>query len=535
MKNMNQVDVLFVGAGPANLAAAITLKRLLKNDNMGASVVVIEKSDKPGQHNLSGAVFEADVLEELMPGWKESQDPFITKLLTNKVEKDEIYFLTAGSAMLIPENLAPAAMHHKDNYTLSLSEMVNWMMRTASGLGVEVYNGFAAKDLIIENGAVRGVVLGEKGRGRTGEELCNYIPGESIGANVTVLGEGSLGQLSEKLVQTFDLARDKNVPIHSVGVKEVIRLPESNNFGPKRVIHTLGYPIPSQTFGGGTIYSMSENTVAVAIVLALDWKYCDLNPHQELQVFKAHKFISKLLEGGEVVAYGAKTLPEGGYYALPELVTDGAIIVGDAAGFTNPRKLKGLHYAIKSGMVAGEAVFAAVKKGSYAASDFRRYSELLKNSYVMQDLYRARNYRQVFNTPLGLYMGLPLSFVQQALPRFKTRYDYRGMNRAKLNRQYNGGIDRLTDVSLSGTIHSEDEPSHITFKDERQCHSCAEKFGCHPCEFFCPGEVYRFEDDELILSPSNCLHCQTCRVKCPEQNIQWQVPEGGDGPKYKVM
>jgi electron-transferring-flavoprotein dehydrogenase len=534
MSDINKVDILFVGAGPASLAGAIRLKQLLKENNLDASVVVVEKSDKTGQHSLSGAVFEANVLDELLPGWKDSQDPFVIKTLANKVETDEVYFLSSNGAIRMPESIMPSAMHHKGDYTLSLSEMVNWLSGIARSLGVEIYNGFAAKDLI-EDGRVKGIRLGEKGLDKERQQMCNYLPGETIEAKVTILGEGSLGQLAEKLVSHFKLNAGKNTQIQSVGVKEIIRFPEKNSFGTKRVIHTLGYPAPSDVFGGGTIYSMSENTVAVAIVLALDWKYCDLNPHQELQVFKAHSFISKLLEGGEVVAYGAKTLPEGGYYALPKLVADGAMIIGDAAGFTNAQKLKGLHYAIKSGMLAGQAVFEAVKKGAYTAGQLGKYEELLGSSFVMQDLKKARNYRQMFNTPLGLYLGAPGSFIQGLLPRLGTHPDYRGMRRTRLNRQYKGGLDRLTDVSLSGTIHREDEPSHITFVDPRQCHPCAEKFGCNPCEYFCPGEVYRFEDGELILSPSNCLHCQTCRVKCPLQNIRWEVPEGGDGPKYKVM
>ena len=535
MSDMNKVDVLFVGAGPSSLAGAIRLKQMLKENNLEASVVIVEKSDKIGQHSLSGAVFEAGVLDELLPGWKDSPDPFVVKTLANRVEKDEVYFLSSGSAMRLPESIMPSAMHHKGDYTLSLSEMVNWLSGIARGLGVEIYNGFAVKDLVIEDGRVKGVRLGEKGLDKENQQMCNYLPGEIIEAKVTVLGEGSLGQLAEKLVARFKLDEGRNTQIQSVGVKEIIRFPEKNNFGTKRVIHTLGYPARNEIFGGGTIYSMSENTVAVAMVLALDWKYCDLNPHQELQVFKSHKFISHLLEGGEVVAYGAKTLPEGGYYAVPKLVVDGAVIVGDAAGFTNAQKLKGLHYAVKSGMLAGQAVFEAVKKGSFTAADLARYEVLLKGSFVMKDLKKARNYRQMFNTPLGLYLGAPGSFIQCIMPRLRTHSDYKGMRRTKLKRTYKGGIDRLTDVSLSGTIHREDEPSHITFTDPRKCEPCAEKFGCHPCEHFCPGEVYRFEDGELILSPSNCLHCQTCRVKCPLQNIKWEVPEGGDGPKYKVM
>jgi electron-transferring-flavoprotein dehydrogenase len=535
MSDMNKVDVLFVGAGPANLAGAIKLKQLLKEKNSDASVVVIEKAEKIGHHSLSGAVFEAEVLDELVPDWKESKDAFITKMLANKVEKDETVFLFSGSSMKFAESIIPRAMHHKGNYAISLSEMTNWLAGIARGLGIEIYNGFAAKDIIVENNVVKGIKLGEKGLDKDRKPECNYVPGETIEAKVTVLGEGSLGQLSEKLVEKFNLADDRNIQIHSLGVKEIIKLPENNNFGANRVIHTMGFPNKPEIFGGGTLYSMDANTVAVAVVLALDWKYCDLNPHQELQAFKSHKFVSKLIEGGEVVAYGAKTLPEGGYYSVPKLAVDGALMVGDSAGFTSARKLKGLHYAVKSGMLAAEAIAGAIEGNSFAADTLSKYQELVEKSFIWKDLADSKNYRQVFNNAMGLFLGLPLSFIQGAFSRIKTRHDYDSMKRTMLNRKTEGGIDRLTDVSLSGTIHREDEPSHIAFKDPGKCNSCMEKFGVNPCWYFCPGEVYKFENDELILSPSNCLHCQTCRVKCPEQNIIWEVPEGGDGPKYKVM
>jgi len=283
---------------------------------------------------------------------------------------------------------------------------------------------------------------------------------------------------------------------------------------------------------------MGPNTVAVALILALDWRYCDLNPQQELQLFKSHSFVKRLLEGGEVTAYGAKTLPEGGYYSIPELATNGAIIIGDAAGFTNAKKLKGLHYAIKSGMIAAEAIYNAIEKQDFSANTLKTYEDLLEKSFVMNDMQAARNYRQVFTKAgkAGIYLGAPLSFIQQWTPsKLGTEPDYKALRKVNLNRNYTSGVDRLTDVSYSGTIHREEEPSHITFSDPGKCTICGEEFGCHPCEFFCPGEVYRFEEDVLMLSPSNCLHCQTCRVKCPHQVIQWEVPEGGDGPKYKVM
>jgi electron-transferring-flavoprotein dehydrogenase len=534
MSELSHIDVLFVGAGPASLAGAIKLKQLLNEKGRQESVVVIEKANKVGRHSLSGAVFEAEVLDELFPDWKQSDDKFVTKMLANRVERDELVFLpNSRYAVRVPEFLVPPAMRHKGNYVISLSEMVNWLADVARQLGVEVYTGFAAKELVVKDGMVTGVKLGEKGLDKEGGKQPNYQPGETLEARVTVLGEGSLGLLAEDLVRRFDLALGRNPQVYSVGVKEVIRLPEDNNFGPNRVIHTIGFPNRRDVFGGGTLYSMESNMVAVALIMALDWRYCNLNPQQELQLFKSHRFISHLLKGGEVVGYGAKTLPEGGYFSVPELVTDGAIIIGDDAGFTNAKKLKGLHYAMKSGILAAAAIFDALESGSFSKGDLKGYEERLAESPVMKDLRAAKNYRQVFNT--GLYLGAPLSFVQQWLPRLSAELDHKGMRNISLNRRYEGGVDRLTDVSFSGTEHREDEPSHITFIDPAECEPCEARYGCHPCEFFCPAEVYRAEDHKIVLSPSNCVHCQTCRVKCPLQNIRWEVPEGGDGPKYKTM
>ncbi len=542
MESLNKIDVLFAGAGPASLAGAIKLKQLLNQKGRNESVVVIEKADKLGQHSLSGAVFEADVLDELVPDWKESRDKFVAKMLANRVARDELVFLLgSGVAIKIPEILVPSPMHHKGDYAISVSEMVNWLAGIARALGVEIYTGFAAKEAIIEGGSVKGVKLGDKGLDRDGKKQPNCVPGEILEAKVTVFGEGSLGLLAEQLVEKFNLSDGRNPQIYSLGVKELIRLPEGNNFGHNRVIHTMGFPnklLTPDVFGGGTLYSMGENIVAVALILALDWRYSDLNPQQELQLFKSHRYISKLIEGEEVIGYGAKTLPEGGYYSIPELVTNGAMIIGDAAGLTNVRKLKGLHYAIKSGMVAAEAIFGAIERNSFSKQELTRFAGLLEESFVIKDIGKVRNYRQVFTKAgrAGLYVGAPLTFVQQWIPfRLRTKSDYDGMRKSRLRRQYSGGIDRLTDVSFSGTHHREDEPSHIAFLNPLQCEPCEEKYGCHPCESFCPGEVYKAEDHKIMLSPSNCLHCQTCRVKCPLQNIKWEVPEGGDGPKYKIM
>lgn len=286
------------------------------------------------------------------------------------------------------------------------------------------------------------------------------------------------------------------------------------------------------------MYSMGENAVAIALILAMDWRYCDLNPQRELQLFKSHRFVQRLIEGGEVAAYGAKTIPEGGYYSTPKHVTNGAVVIGDAAGFTSSKKLKGLHYAIKSGITAAHAIFRAIEQEDFSARTLNIYEDLLQESFIMKDMHQARNYRQVFTKAgkAGIYLGAPLSFIQQWIPfRLGTSPDHEGMGRSKLRREYTDGIDRLTAVSLSGSIHREDQPSHVTILDPEECIACGEEYKCYPCEAFCSGEVYRFEDGKIILSPSNCLHCQLCRVKCPRQNIKWEVPEGGDGPKYKVM
>ncbi len=542
MDELNKMDVLFVGAGPASLAGAIKLKQLLNQKGRNESVVVIEKADKLGQHNLSGAVFEAGILDELLPDWREKKDGFVTKVLANKVERDEILLLLGDRlAIKLPETFVPSYMHHSGDYVISVSELVNWLADIARGLGVEIYTGYAAKEVVVENNLVRGVKLGDKGLDKEREKLPNYVPGEILEAKVAVFGEGSLGQLSEETVKRFNLGKGRNQQVYSLGVKEIIRLPEKNNFGPNRVIHTMGFPNRTFTpdiFGGGTMYSLGENMVAVALVLALDWRYCDLNPQQGLQIFKSHGFVKRMIEGGEVIAYGAKTLPEGGYYSIPELVTDGALIIGDAAGLTSVRKLKGLHYAIKSGMIAAEAIFKAIEQQNFSKQTLKTYEDLLEKSFVMKDIRAGKNYRQVFAKTgrAGLYAGAPLSLIQQWTPfRLGTKPDHESLRKTRLNRQYSDGIDRLTAVSLSGTTHREDEPSHITFSDPTECTGCEQEYGCHPCEYFCPGEVYKFEEDKLILSPSNCLHCQTCRIKCPHQVIKWEVPEGGDGPRYKLM
>jgi electron-transferring-flavoprotein dehydrogenase len=536
----NEVDVLFIGAGPANLAGAIKLKQLLHQKGLDQSVVVVEKAEKIGQHHLSGAIIEAETLNELLPGWQNNQeDKFIQQTLAGRIVKDDYYFLKgSNTAFRIPDFLIPPSLQNKNAYALSISELVNWLVGIATKLGVEIYTGFAAKEIIIEESRVKGIKLGDKGLNKERLPLSNYVPGETIEAKVTVLGEGSAGQLAEKVVNQFNLNHGKNPQIYAMGVKEIIKLPENNAFGSNRVVHTLGFPLPPDVYGAGSIYSMRDNLVAVAMVVSLDWRYADLNPQQELQIFKSHSMIKNFLKDGEVMAYGAKTFPEGGFYSVPHLVADGVVIVGDAAGLTNAKKRKGLRYAIKSGIAAGEAIYQAIEKQDFTAQSLKRYHDILDESFVMKELHASRNYRQIFfrTGRLGNYLGIPLSFFQSWVPgRLDTKPGYEGMRRAHLKRQPTDGIDRLTAVSLSGTTHREDEPSHVATCESSQARGCFRDFGCHPCTLFCPAEVYKFEEGKFILSPSNCLHCQTCRLKCPRQLIRWEVPEGGDGPRYKTM
>jgi electron-transferring-flavoprotein dehydrogenase len=536
MAEINRIDVLIIGAGPAGLAAAIRTKQLLNQAGRSESVAVIEKSEKLGQHILSGLVFEPQALDELIPDWREKTDPFVTKALENKVEKDEAVLLPSQSAAIkLPEFVIPPYMKNHGKLILSGSEMVRWLAKEAEALGVKIYPGFSATEVIYDGNRVTGVRLGERGLDREGDRQVNYVPSEVIQAKVTVFGEGSLGQLAEDVIARNGLDRGRNPQVRSVGVKEIVKLPVDHAFGANHVIHTFGYPV-SSVFGGGTLYSLDKQTVAVALVLGLDWKYADLNPQQELQRFKEHKYIHKFLEGGETIAYGAKTLPEGGYFSLPQPYADGALIVGDAAGFTDVRKLKGWHNAMRSGTLAGEAIAKAIERDDFSAASLKTYDDLLQVSPVIADLKKGKNYRQVFSKGRSVYVGAPLSVLQGLIPgRIKTEPDYESFTRARLNRKHDGGIDRLTGVALSGTIHREEEPPHITFSDSAKCAGCFGKYGVNPCVYFCPAEVYCLADGEVTINASNCLHCQTCRTKCPEQVIQWRVPEGGEGPKYKAM
>ncbi len=526
---MDAIDILVVGAGPAGLAAGLRAKQLATAAGRDVSVAVLDKAPAAGNHTLSGAAFEPACLDDLVPGWRDMRTPFVTGLVP--VERDDMYFLRAKAANRIPPMVVPPRMHHTGDVIISVSRLVSFLAEQAEAAGVEVYHGFSATTLIVENSAVKGVRLGPVGLADDGATKGNHIDAEEIRAGVTILADGTHGVLSTQFTEHFG---GGSVPkVYSLGMKAIVQFPEKSPFGNNRVMHTLGYPMRPDVFGGGFMYSMGEKTVAVGLILGLDWKYGDLNPQREFETYRAHPFISRLLRGGTTVATGAKTIPEGGYNSIGAISAPGGMVVGDGAGFLNMEKIKGIHYGIRSGMAAADTAVEALRSdGSVGTLD--AYRERLEGNGVLEDLRHARNYRQVFK--YGLFVGTPLSLVSSFMPKdLGIHRDGEATKKgARLNRPDPGRMDGATFVALTGTLHREDEPSHIEITDPSKCITCEADYA-NACTHFCPGQVYRWSGSEVVLSPSNCLHCMTCAVKCPQDVIRWGPPEGGEGPRYKQL
>ena len=523
------IDVLVVGGGTAGLAAAIHLKRLLAATSPDASVAVIDKSPHPGYPSLSGAAMEPAVLDEIVPEWRDDRR-FMEHV--SPVERDEMWFLLGKRAIRVPSLAVPRAMDHRADVTISLSRLVGFLADKAEEAGVELYSGYAAHTLLVEDGRVVGVALGEVGADAKGDAKSNYRPAEEIRARVTILADGSRGVLSTQLREQFGAG--PNPQVYSLGIKAVVQFPGENRFGMGRVLHTLGYPNPSSVFGGGFMYSMGDKTVALGLIMGLDWKYGDLTPQREFERFRAHPFIADLLKGSVTIATGAKTIPEGGYHALGKLSVPGALVVGDAAGFVNMEKIKGIHYGMRSGMAAAETAAEGLANAGDGPVALSGYVERLEASGVMPDMRHARNYRQSFRW--GLYTGAPLSLVQDRIPgRLGMERDFEGTKKgARLRSEEPNGMDGATFVSLTGSMHREDEPAHMAILDAEKCLTCEADYA-NSCTHFCPGQVYRWDNGKIVLSASNCLHCMTCAVKCPLENIRWMPPEGGEGPRFKQM
>jgi electron-transferring-flavoprotein dehydrogenase len=526
---MDDIDILVVGAGPAGLAAGLRARQVAAAAGRECSVAVIDKAPAAGNHTLSGAAFEAGCLDDLVPGWRDLRSPFVTGLVP--VERDEMYFLRSKSANRIPSQVVPPRMHHVGDYIISVSRLTAFLAEQAEAAGLEVYHGYTARTLIIEDGAVKGVRLAEVGLTHDGAAKGNHLPAEEIRASITILADGTHGVLSTEFTEHFG---GGEIPrVYSLGMKAIVQFPEASPFGTNRVMHTLGYPNPPSVFGGGFMYAMGEKTVAVGLILGLDWKYGDLNPQREFETYRAHPFISRLLKGGTTVATGAKTIPEGGLHAMGTLSAPGALVTGDGAGFVNMEKIKGIHYAIRSGMAAAETALEALRPDGTVGS-LDGYRERLAGNGMLEEFRHARNYRQVFK--YGLFVGTPLSLIQSKIPaKVGIHRDGEATKKgARLDRPDPGRMDGATFVALTGTLHREDEPSHISITDPAKCISCEADYA-NACTHFCPGQVYRWSGSEVVLSPSNCLHCMTCTVKCPEDVIKWVPPEGGEGPRYKQL
>lgn len=527
---MRSAGVIIAGGGPAGLAAAIQAKRTLTAAGSDAAVVVVDKAPKAGCHSLSGGLLEAACLDKLIPGWRDKKSPFTEDMTT--IQKDEMYFLTSKFAMRVPPPVVPGPMHHKGDMPVSVSRLAGFLAVEAEELGVEAYYGYSMAGLLVEDGRVTGVRLAEAGLDKEGRPQSNYLPQEELRAPVTIIADGSKGVVSAEFRELF--GGGPNPQVYSVGVKALFRFPGKSPFGIRRAAHAMGFPLPSDVFGGGFVYSMGESLTAAGIIIGLDWPYGDLNPFEAFGSFRAHPMIAKWLAGGVPMATGARTIPEGGLYSFSRLYAPGALVTGDAAGFVNMAKIKGLHYAIIAGGAAGETAAEAVLDSDPSEARLAVYEKKIADLGLKAEFDKARNYRQVFQW--GLYFGAPLSLVQRLIPmRVPIEDDAESLEPGmRLDRRASEGADQAAFVGLTGTHHREDEPSHITILDPAKCAECEEKYSS-ACTHFCPGQVYRRNAEGIVLSPSNCLHCGTCADKCPFRLIRWRAPEGGEGPRFTMM
>jgi electron-transferring-flavoprotein dehydrogenase len=552
------IDVLFVGAGPASLAGAYHLATLVAKHNAGggkpveASIAVLEKGKEVGSHALSGAVVDPRALAELFPDdWQSA--PFEAP-----VGREEVLFLTERRAFAFP--ILPPPMKNHGNYVASIGKLVKWMAAKVEGAGVDVFTEFPATLALIEEGRVVGVRTGDKGIDRQGKPKPSYEPGVDIRAKVTVLGEGPRGTLSKQLGDAFDLHAGANPQIYSIGIKEIWELP-AGRVEPGAVIHTMGWPLDRHTFGGSFLYGMQGNQLIVGLVVGLDYRNPYLDPHTEFQRLKTHPRIRQLLDGGRMTYYGAKALPEGGWFSMPRPYGDGFLLVGDSAGMINSQRLKGIHLGIKSGMLAAETIFAALRDGAgTAAATLADYRRRIEASWIRDELWAVRNFHQAFDHGMlagmfqagvgmvtggrgwGLKQRLPTHAGHEQLVKL-TGDEGRALQQpAPLAFDGKLTFDKLADVYNSGTSHEEDQPVHLLVHDTNICvDRCTQEYA-NPCQRFCPAAVYEMVADpaaptgrRLQINASNCVHCKTCDIMDPYQIITWVPPEGGGGPSYGKM
>ena len=542
-----EYDVVIVGAGPSGLAAAIRLKQLAQENDHDLSVCVLEKGSEVGAHILSGAVVESRALDELIPDWKGKGAP-----LNTPVSKEKFLFLREKGSIGLPSFMLPPAMHNAGNYIISLGNLCRWLAEQAESLEVEIFPGFAAAEVLsADDGVVKGVITGDMGIDKEGNQTDAFEPGIELHAKYTFLAEGCRGSLGKQIIAKFNLGEGAQPQTYGIGIKELWEVdPSKHEQG--LVVHTAGWPLDSNTYGGSFLYHLEDNQVAVGFVVGLDYQNPWISPFSEFQRFKTHPQIEPTFSGGRRIAYGARALNEGGLQCLPKLVFPGGVLVGCEAGTLNMPKIKGTHTAMKSGMLAAEAAFNALKEGSAGGDELSAYPTAFNNSWLYQELKQARNVRPSFKWGLWggtLYTGLDQTVLRGRAP-WTLKHAHVDHETLKPAAQYeeikypapDGKItfDRLSSVYLSGTNHEEDQPCHLTLKDTAIPIEVNLKNYQAPEQRYCPAGVYEIVEDEnakpmLQINAQNCVHCKTCDIKDPTQNINWVTPQGGGGPNYPNM